>query len=105
MLLKKAGKTPVWAVLKGYGLGVAPMAALCWEKGVRRFAVTEPDEAQTIREQYKDAQILMLRPTADQTELNRLLDLDVIATIGSSDAVFVLDEREVMLLSSDIVGK
>ena len=27
------------------------------------------------------------------------------ATIGSSDAVFVLDEREVMLLSSDIVGK
>ena len=27
------------------------------------------------------------------------------ATIGSSDAVFVLDEREGMLLSSDIVGK
>ena len=93
VLLKKAGKTPVWAVLKGngYGLGVSPMAALCWEKGVRRFAVTELDEAQIIREQYKDAQILMLRPTADQGELNRLLDLDVIATIGSSEDAAALN--------------
>lgn len=93
LLKDKAGVTPVWAVLKGngYGLGVGPMAALCWEKGIRRFAVTEPGEAQVIRERYPDAQILMLRPTTDQNELNRLLDLDVIATVGSSEDAAVLN--------------
>ena len=46
-LLTLAGKTPLWAVLKGngYGLGVGPMAQLCWEAGIRRFAVTEIAEA------------------------------------------------------------
>ena len=87
ILVDKAGTTPLWAVLKGngYGLGVRPMAELCWEKGIRRFAVTEPAEALTIRELCPQAQILMLRPTTDQNELNRLLDLDVIATIGSTE--------------------
>ena len=35
VLLKKAGDTPIWAVLKGngYGLGVKPMAELCRGKG------------------------------------------------------------------------
>ena len=48
-LTSKAGKTPIWAVLKGngYGLGVAPMAELAWHAGIRRFAdATVPlDEA------------------------------------------------------------
>ena len=93
VLVSKAGETPMWAVLKGngYGLGVRPMAELCWEKGVRRFAVTEPDEAQIIRDLYPNAQILMLRPTTDQNELNRLLDLDVIATIGSTEDAAALN--------------
>jgi len=87
ILVDKAGTTPLWAVLKGngYGLGVKPMAELCREAGIRRFAVTEPAEALTIREVVPQAQILMLRPTTDQTELNALLDLDVIATIGSTE--------------------
>ena len=87
ILVDKAGTTPLWAVLKGdgYGLGVRPMAELCREAGIRRFAVTEPAEALTIRELVPQAQILMLRPTTDQAELNVLLDLDVIATIGSTE--------------------
>ena len=86
-LVGKAGTTPLWAVLKGdgYGLGVRPMAELCRDAGIRRFAVTEPAEALTIRELVPQAQILMLRPTTDQAELNALLDLDVIATIGSTE--------------------
>ena len=93
VLKNKAGDTPIWAVLKGngYGLGVKPMAELCWEKEIRRFAVTEVSEAQIIRELYPEAQILMLRPTLDQQELNRLLDLDVIATIASTEDAAVLN--------------
>ena len=63
VLQKKAGDTPIWAVLKGngYGLGVEPMAQLCWEQEIRRFAVTEPSEARSIRNLYPEAKILMLR--------------------------------------------
>ena len=70
-LLTLAGKTPLWAVLKGngYGLGVGPMAQLCWEAGIRRFAVTEIAEALEIRAQFAQAEILMLRPTTDPEEL------------------------------------
>ena len=93
VLQKKAGCTPIWAVLKGngYGLGVEPMAQLCWEKEIRRFAVTEVSEAETIRGLYPDAVILMLRPTKDTGELNRLLELDVIATIGSTEDAAALN--------------
>ena len=87
ILKKKADGTPIWAVLKGngYGLGVKPMAELCLAEGIRRFAVTEIFEALTIRELCADAQILMLRPTTDPEEMQRMLDLDVIATIGSTE--------------------
>ena len=85
-LLALAGKTPLWAVLKGngYGLGVGPMARLCWDAGIRRFAVTEVAEALEIRGAFAQAEILMLRPTADPEELQQMLDLDVIATISCS---------------------
>ena len=92
LLLKKAGGVPVWAVLKGngYGLGVGPMAQLCTMAGVTRFAVTEIAEAETIRGLYPAAQVLMLRPTRDRAELEKMLDLDVIATIGSTEDAAVL---------------
>ena len=92
-LTSKAGKTPIWAVLKGngYGLGVAPMAELAWQAGIRRFAVTEPGEARTIRERFPDASILMLRPTTDPGEMAQLLELDAIATIGSTEDAAALN--------------
>lgn len=93
VLLKKAKGTPIWAVLKGngYGLGVGPMAALCWERGIRRFAVTELSEARILRSAYAGAQILMLRPTTDPGELTELLELEVIATIGSAEDAAALN--------------
>ena len=92
-LLKKAEKTPVWAVLKGngYGLGVEPMARLCWQRGIRRFAVTELSEARIIRELYRDAHILMMRPMVELEQLEELLELDVIATIGSIEQAAALN--------------
>lgn len=93
LLIKKAEGTPIWAVLKGngYGLGVEPMARLCWEAGVHHFAVTETEEGRIIRSLYPDARILMLRPTTDAAELDRLLELDLIATIGSSEEAAALN--------------
>ena len=92
-LLKKADKVPVWAVLKGngYGLGLLPMAELCWQRGVRRFAVTELDDAQVLRETYPDAQILLMRPLMEQMQLCRLLELDVIATVSTPENAAALN--------------
>ncbi len=94
VLTKKAQGTPIWAVLKGngYGLGVKPMAELCRQRGIDRFAVTELSEAQTLREAgFTQSPILMLRPTTDPAELKLLLDLDVIATVGSPEDAAALN--------------
>lgn len=93
LMVEKANGTPIWAVLKGdgYGLGAGPMAELCWQGGIRRFAIAEPDEATVIRERYADAPILMLRPTTAPGELEQLLSLNVIATIGSCRDAAVLN--------------
>lgn len=75
----------VWAVLKGngYGLGTAPMAKLMTENDIDHFAVTELREAQIIRENHPEATVLMLRSTQDPEEIDALLDLHVILSIGS----------------------
>ncbi len=79
-----AGEVPIWAVLKsnGYGIGIVPFSRILWENGVVRFAVTELKEAETLRENYPDATILMMRSTADPAEIHELLDLGVILTVG-----------------------
>ena len=48
----KAGKAQVIAVLKAnaYGLGLREMAQLCREASIRRFAVTEPEDAVRLRD-------------------------------------------------------
>lgn len=86
-IVEFANGVPVWGVLKGngYGLGVQPMARLLWENGVTRFAVTELREAELLRELFPEAPILMLRSLTDPQELHRLMDLQVILTVGDVD--------------------
>ena len=88
-----AGSVPVWAVLKGngYGIGVLPFSRILWENGIDRFAVTELKEAELLRENYPDAPILMMRSTADPDEINLLLDLGVILTVGSYETAVAIN--------------
>ena len=86
LLQKMANGVPIWAVLKGngYGIGALPLARHLAEAGIDHFCVTEVREAELLRENgFEDAAILMLRSTGDPAELNRLMDLRVILTIGS----------------------
>lgn len=94
LIQAQANGTPIWAVVKGdgYGLGVVPLARLCREAGIDRFAVTEIREGRALREAgLSDVQILMLRPTVDKGELEELLELGMIATIGSQADAVVLN--------------
>lgn len=93
-LKARAGETPIWAVLKGngYGIGIIPFAKLLAEHGIKQFCVTELREASALRESgFENEPILMLRETVDPAELNQLLDLHVILTVGSVECAAVVN--------------
>lgn len=93
-LKKKAGDTPIWAVIKGngYGIGAVPLAKLLSEQGIDHFCVTELREAELLREAgHTEEPILMLRSTQDPAEINRLLDLNVIMTVGSYETAVAIN--------------
>lgn len=94
-LKKKAGAVPIWAVIKGngYGIGALPLARHLAGHGIDHFCITEVREAELLRENgFDTAQILMLRSTGDPAEMNRLLDLRVILTVGSWETAVAIDE-------------
>ncbi len=89
-----AGKAQVIAVLKAnaYGLGLREMAQLCRESAIRRFAVTEPEDALRLREWgFGEEEILVLRSTANEDEVRVLLEAGATATIGSYDSALALN--------------
>ncbi len=91
---QRAGSAVIYGVLSAdaCGAGLIEMAMLLRDEGVSRFAVTEPEEAEVLRKAgLVDEEILMLRSTTDREELERLIDLNVVCTIGSLDAALALN--------------
>lgn len=95
LVQKRADSAVIWGVVKGngYGLGVEPMAKLLSASGIDHFAVTELREARALREAgFLEEPLLMLRGTADPREINELLDLKVILSVGSQEDACVIDQ-------------
>ena len=91
---EKAG-VPVIAVLKadGYGFGMEQMAKVLRETGIRMFAVTEPGDATRLRELgYTEEDILVMRSTAMADEVYEVVQAGAIATVGSPEAAYCLNE-------------
>ena len=94
VIKERAGEAVIYAVLTGDGpgAGLVELARLLRREGIGRFAVSEPDEAQALRKAgLVEEEILMLRPTVDREELDRLMDLNVVCTIGSVDTALALN--------------
>lgn len=94
MLKEQAGDVPIWAVLKGngYGIGIIPLAQTLVDEDIHQFCVTELREVQLLREAgFTEERILLLRSTADATEIAKLLDWNVIMTVGSYETAEVID--------------
>ena len=94
VIKEQAGKAQVIAVLKAnaYGLGLLEMAGLCREAGIRRFAVTEPEDAMRLRDWgFGEEEILVLRSTANEDEIKKILQAGATATVGSYDAALALN--------------
>ena len=94
IIRKKAGPSAIYGVLTGdgYGAGLTALAALLREEGIDRFAVQEPEDVQTLREHgFETEEILLLRSTADREELNQLLDLGAVCTVGCYETAVALN--------------
>ncbi len=91
---EKAGGVPIIAVLKAnaYGLDLHQMADLLRQQGVRRFAVTEPQDAVRLRDWgCTEEEILILRSTSCAEDIKQILTACATATIGSYDAAVALN--------------
>ncbi len=90
----RAGRAAIYAALTGDagGAGLVDMAKLLRDEGIGRFAVSEPADAAALRKAgFVDEEILMLRSTADREELEQLVDVNAVCTIGSIDAGLALN--------------
>ena len=91
---RRAGTCAIYAVLTGDagGAGTVELARLLRDEGIGRFAVAEVSDAQALRKAgFVDEEILMLRSTADREELELLLDLNAVCTVGSVEAGLALN--------------
>lgn len=85
LIQKTVGDRTVIAVLKGngYGLGLDVYARILTENGIDFFAVSEPEEAVSLRESGINGRILLLTPVTEQALAEKLLEQNVILTIHS----------------------
>lgn len=91
---KEAGSAEVIPVLKAnaYGMDLHKLADLLRARGIRRFAVTEPSDAQKLRDWgFQDEEILVLRSTTSREDIRTILQACATATVGSYDAAVALN--------------
>ncbi len=91
---ERARGVDIYADMTGdaFGMGLIPTARVLRDEGVRTFAVSEPNDADALRSAgFTEERLMMLRSTADSEELRRLVELNVICTVGSSDAAVALN--------------
>ncbi len=88
-IFRRARNAKVFAVVKGsgYGFGIDKYVSVLYNSGVRLFAVTEVEDALEIKKlNLSDIDILMLRSTVLEDELEALIKNDIILTVGSNEA-------------------
>lgn len=76
----------------GYGLGLADMAKLLTENGAATLAVSRVDEAQALRENGIESNILLLSPPFDEASAKTVVELNIIATVDSLLTAQLLDK-------------
>lgn len=90
---RRAGTAIVYGVLKGnaYGFGLLDMANILRDEGISHFAVTEPRDLVILRNSgFIDEEILVMRSTAIPDEIEKLIEYNAVATVGSYDTAVTM---------------
>lgn len=87
-VIKSMTDSEIIAMIKcnGYGLGLIPFAKLLVENGIKILAVSELEEALLLKENFQDADILLLTSYATTDACNKIVTNNIIATVGSFEA-------------------
>jgi len=92
--IRKNVENSIYVDLSGdaFGMGLTETAKILREDGIRDFAVSDSREAAKLRNSgFTDEKILILRSVVDREELEKLMDLKVIFSVGSPEAGVVLN--------------
>ena len=104
----RAGHARIYGVLKGnaYGFGLLDMADMLRDEGISHFAVTEPRDLIILRNSgFIDEEILVMRSTADPEEIEKLIEYNATATVGSYDTAVAMNsiaEKNLSTLAAHI---
>ncbi len=90
----KGNGLKIIAVVKanGYGLGIVEFTKFLIDNGISNFAVATIEEALALRKAGIKEEILMLSSTALKEEVKKLVENDVILTIGSTEDIEVVEQ-------------
>ena len=90
----KGNPLKIIAVLKGnaYGMGATLVAQKLLDNNIDYFAVTEVAEAIELRNAGFKNEILVLNATSVKEEVEKIIEYDLIATVGSNQSAQILDE-------------
>lgn len=90
--IKNFTSSNIIAVLKnnGYGLGLNEYPKILLENGIDFFAVATTEEALTLRQNGFKNKIMLLHSNSVKDEIKKLIDNDIILTIGSFNSLNAL---------------
>lgn len=91
---ERAGDKKIIAVVKGngYGLGLEKFLDILIEHRINYFAVSSVEEALEIADKKINATVLCLEATSVESEVEQLLDKDIVITIGNFETARKLNE-------------